>query len=137
MMRRRRAREYALQILFQIDFKSQEVSRNDFEGFWLDKKESEDVRKFTEELVRGTIERLDEIDSRLAKVAENWVLKRMAAVDRNILRFAAFEILYRKDIPPAVTINEAVEIAKKFSSSEAAPFINGILDKLAKEMGKS
>jgi N utilization substance protein B len=136
-MRRRRAREYALQILFQIDFKSQEVSRNDFEDFWLDKNESEDVRKFTEELVRGTIERLDEIDSRLAKVAENWVLKRMAAVDRNILRFAAFEILYRKDIPPAVTINEAVEIAKKFSSSEAAPFINGILDKLAKEMGKS
>ncbi len=136
-MRRRRAREYALQILFQIDFKSQEVSRNDFEDFWLDKNESEDVRKFTEELVRGTIERLDEIDSRLEKVAENWVLKRMAAVDRNILRFAAFEILYRKDIPPAVTINEAVEIAKKFSSSEAAPFINGILDKLAKEMGKS
>jgi N utilization substance protein B len=136
-MRRRRAREYALQILFQIDFKSQEVSRNDFEDFWLDKNESEDVRKFTEELVRGTIERLAEIDSRLAKVAENWVLKRMAAVDRNILRFAAFEILYRKDIPPAVTINEAVEIAKKFSSSEAAPFINGILDKLAKEMGKS
>jgi N utilization substance protein B len=136
-MRRRRAREYALQILFQIDFKSQEVSRNDFEDFWLDKNESEDVRKFTEELVRGTVERLDEIDSRLKKVAENWVLKRMAAVDRNILRFAAFEILYRKDIPPAVTINEAVEIAKKFSSSEAAPFINGILDKLAKEMGKS
>jgi N utilization substance protein B len=136
-MRRRRAREYALQILFQIDFKSQEISRNDFEDFWLDKNESEDVRKFTEELVRGTIERLDEIDSRLAEVAENWVLKRMAAVDRNILRFAAFEILYRKDIPPAVTINEAVEIAKKFSSSEAAPFINGILDKLAKEMGKS
>ena len=136
-MRRRRAREYALQILFQVDFRSQEVSRNDFEDFWLDKNESEDVRKFTEELVRGTIERLDEIDSRLAKVAENWVLKRMAAVDRNILRFAAFEILYRKDIPPAVTINEAVEVAKKFSSSEAAPFINGILDKLAKEMGKS
>ena len=136
-MRRRRAREYALQILFQIDFKSQEVSRNDFEDFWLDKNESEDVRKFTEELVRGTVERLDEIDSRLKKVAENWVLQRMAAVDRNILRFAAFEILYRKDIPPAVTINEAVEIAKKFSSSEAAPFINGILDKLAKEMGKS
>jgi N utilization substance protein B len=136
-MRRRRAREYALQILFQVDFRSQEVSRNDFEDFWLDKNESEDVRKFTEELVRGTIERLAEIDSRLEKVAENWVLKRMAAVDRNILRFAAFEILYRKDIPPAVTINEAVEIAKKFSSSEAAPFINGILDKLAKEMGKS
>jgi len=61
----------------------------------------------------------------------------MAAVDRNILRFAVYEILYRKDIPPAVTINEALEIAKKFSSSEAAPFINGILDRLAKEVSKA
>jgi N utilization substance protein B len=136
-MSRRRAREYALQILFQIDFKSREVSSHDFEDFWLDKKENEDVKQFTEDLVRGTMKNLDEIDSRLEKVAENWILKRMAAVDRNILRFAAYEILYRKDIPPAVTINEAVEVAKKFSSSEAAPFINGILDRLAKEAGKT
>jgi N utilization substance protein B len=136
-MSRRRAREYALQILFQIDFKSQEISSHDFEDFWLDKNESEDVKKFTEDLVSGTVRRLNEIDSRIEKVAENWILKRMAAVDRNILRFSAYEILYRKDIPPAVTINEAVEIAKKFSSSESAPFINGILDRLAKETGKT
>jgi len=136
-MRRRRAREYALQILFQIDFKSREVSSNDFEDFWLDKNETGDVKKFAEEIVKGTIESLDEIDSRIEKVAENWVLRRMAAVDRNILRFAAYEILYRKDIPSAVTINEAIEIAKKFSSSESAPFINGILDRLAKEVGKA
>lgn len=136
-MRRRRAREYALQILFQIDFKSREVGSNDFEDFWLNKNETEDVKKFTEEIVKGTVKSLDEIDSRIEKVTENWVLKRMAAVDRNILRFAAYEILYRKDIPSAVTINEAIEIAKKFSSSESAPFINGILDRLAEEVGKT
>jgi N utilization substance protein B len=136
-MRRRRAREYALQILFQIDFKGREVSVNDFEDFWFDKNETGDVKKFAEEIVRGTIKDLDEIDAWIEKVAENWVLRRMAAVDRNILRFAAYEILYRKDIPSAVTINEAIEIAKKFSSSESAPFINGILDKLAKEVSKS
>jgi len=135
-MRRRRAREYALQILFQIDFKGREVSSSDFEDFWADKNESEEVKKFAVDLVQGTIRSLDEIDSMIERVAENWVLRRMAAVDRNILRFAAYEILYRKDIPSAVTINEAIEIAKKFSSSEAAPFINGILDKLAKEAGK-
>lgn len=136
-MRRRRAREYALQILFQIDFKGKEVNKKDIEDFWSDKQESEDVKKFAEDLVRGTIKSLDDIDSKIEKVAENWVLKRMAAVDRNILRFAAYEILYRNDIPSAVTINEALEIAKKFSSSEAAPFINGILDRLAKEVGKT
>ncbi|MDI6889822.1 MAG: transcription antitermination factor NusB [Thermodesulfovibrionales bacterium] len=136
-MKRRRAREYALQILFQIDFKGKEIDSKDLEAFWSDKEESEDVKRFTEDLVRGTIKRLNEIDSMIERVAENWILKRMAAVDRNILRFATYEILYRKDIPSAVTINEAIEIAKKFSSSEAAPFINGILDRLAKEVGKS
>jgi N utilization substance protein B len=136
-MKRRRAREYALQILFQIDFKGKEVNNKDLEDFWSDKRESEDVKKFAEDLVKGTIKRLDDIDSKIEKVAENWALKRMAAVDRNILRFAVYEILYRQDIPSAVTINEALEIAKKFSSSEAAPFINGILDRLAKEVSKA
>jgi len=136
-MKRRRAREYALQILFQIDFKVGKVQSKDFENFWSDKDASEDIKQFAEDLVTGTIKRLDEIDSIIEKVAENWILKRMAAVDRNILRFAAYEILYRKDIPSAVTINEAIEIAKKFSTSEAAPFINGILDRLAKEVDKA
>jgi len=136
-MKRRRAREYALQILFQVDFKGKEINTNDLKEFWLHKQEKEDVKQFTEDLVRGTVERLNEIDSMIGKVAENWVLSRMATVDRNILRFAAYEILYRKDIPSAVTINEAIEIAKKFSTSEAVPFINGILDRLAKEVGKA
>jgi N utilization substance protein B len=135
-MKRRKAREYALQILFQADFKEKKIDNKDLEEFWSDKKESRNVKEFTEEIVRGTLNRLDEIDAMIEKVAENWLLKRMAAVDRNILRFAVYEILYKKDIPSAVTINEAIEIAKKFSSTESAPFINGVLDRLAKESGK-
>jgi N utilization substance protein B len=135
-MKRRKAREYALQILFQVDFTEKKIDSKCLEEFWSDKRESRDVKEFTEELVRGTLNRLDEIDTMIESVTENWLLKRMAVVDRNILRFAAYEILYRKDIPFAVTINEAIEIAKKFSSTEAAPFINGVLDRLAKEVGK-
>jgi len=135
-MKRRKAREYALQLLFQIDFTQRELERKDLEEFWSDKKVSRDIREFTEKLVKGTLESLEEIDSIIEKATENWFLKRMAAVDRNILRFAAYEILHRKDIPYAVTINEALEIAKKYSSAEAASFLNGVLDKLAKEAGK-
>jgi transcription antitermination protein NusB len=132
-MKRRKAREYALQILFRIDFTDKKLEKADLDEFWSDKQEKKEIRDFTEELVRGTLQRLEEIDKRLEGVAENWMLKRMAAVDRNILRSAAFEILYRKDIPPAVAINEALEIAKKYSSLESASFLNGILDRLAKE----
>ena len=135
-MKRRKAREYALQIIFQIDFMEKKIDSKDLKEFWSDKKESKDVKEFTEELVKGTLSKINEIDLMIKRVAENWILERMAAVDRNILRFAAYELLYIKDIPSAVTINEAIEIAKKFSSTEAAPFINGILDRLAKEAGK-
>lgn len=135
-MRRRKAREYALQMLFQIDFTGKKINGKNLEEFWSDKEEGADVKEFAEELVRGTINKLDEIDSMIEKVTKNWLLERMSAVDRNILRFAAYEILYRKDIPSAVTINEAIEIAKKFSTADAAPFINGVLDRLAKEVGK-
>jgi N utilization substance protein B len=136
-MKRRKAREYALQILFQVDFTKKRIDSEDLEEFWSGKKESRSVKEFTEDIVRGTLNSIDEIDAMIERVTENWLLKRMAAVDRNILRFAAYEILYRKDIPSAVTINEAIEIAKKFSSAESAPFINGILDRLAKESDKA
>lgn len=136
-MKRRKSREYALQILFQIDLQGKRINGKELEEFWADKQEGEDVKDFTEDLVNGTVNRLDEIDSTIENVAKNWLIKRMAVVDRNILRFAAYEILYRKDIPSAVTINEAIEIAKKFSSKDSASFINGILDRLAKEAGKA
>ena len=119
--------------MFQIDFTEKKVGRRELDEFWSDKKENREIREFAEELVKGTLEKLEDIDALIEKLAENWILGRMAAVDRNILRFAAFEILYRRDIPSAVTINEALEIAKKYSSSESAPFLNGVLDRLAKE----
>ena len=123
--------------MFQIDFTEKMVGRRELDEFWADKKENKEIRAFAEELVKGTLEKLKDIDALIEKLAENWILGRMAAVDRNILRFAAFEILYRKDIPSAVTINEALEIAKKYSSSESAPFLTGVLDRLAKEAGKA
>jgi transcription antitermination factor NusB len=100
------------------------------------KKEHTDIKQFSEELVNGTLTNLKEIDSRIRLAAEHWKMDRMASVDRNIMRFAVYELLYRNDIPPAVTINESLEIAKKFSSSEAASFINGLLDKIARESRK-
>ncbi len=135
-MNRRKAREYALQMLFQHDFTGEKSSPDSIKEFASEKKESAKVRKFAEELVGGTISHIGEIDGVIQKAAEHWKVDRMSLVDRNILRFAVYEILFRKDIPAAVTINEALEIAKKYSSSEAAPFINGLLDKIARDSGK-
>ena len=135
-MKRRKAREYALQILFQIDFTKKKFDSFDFEQFWSEKRNNQEIKQFTEELVRGTVDNLEEIDTMLDTVADNWILGRMAAVDRAILRFAAYELLYRRDIPSAVTINEAIEIAKKYSSSEAVSFLNGVLDRFAHEVKK-
>ncbi|HZV47758.1 MAG TPA: transcription antitermination factor NusB [Thermodesulfovibrionales bacterium] len=135
-MKRRKAREYALQMLFQLDFTERAYDDKALEEFWSSKKEQSDIKEFAMDLVKGTRNNLDKIDAMIETFTDNWLLKRMAAVDRNILRFAAYEILFRKDIPSAVTINEALEIAKKYSSTEAAAFLNGVLDRLAKEAGK-
>lgn len=139
-MRRRKAREYILQFLYGVDLLaelSDSTGGKFLEGlgaFWAEAKEDDgEVRRYAEEVIRGTIEHVREIDDILQEAAEHWRLGRMAAVDRNILRSAAYELLYRPDIPEAVTINEALEIAKKFSTVESASFINGILDRIARE----
>lgn len=140
-MKRRKAREYALQFLYAIDFmqisgdKRSEILRGELDVFWheADEKDKE-IIKFAEEIILGTIDNYEAIDSIVQSTAENWKLRRMAAIDRNILRFAVYEILYKKDIPFAVTMNEAIEIAKTYSSLESASFINGILDKIAKDL---
>src|SRR5947207_74318 len=88
------------------------------------------VRLFAEPLIQGTLEHRDELDAIIKKHAINWELHRIAAVDRNILRLAIYEMLYRDDIPPIVSINEAVDIAKKFSTLDSGKFVNGILDKV-------
>jgi N utilization substance protein B len=130
-MKRRRSREYALQILFQIELTGNKLSDELLDEFWENNKEDDEVKQFTYTIVSSTLQNLETIDSAIQKAAEHWVLERMAAIDRNILRAATYEILYRADIPPSVAINEALEIAKKYSTEDSAPFINGILDKIA------
>lgn len=131
-MKRRRGREYVLQFLFQFDFTGKRPNEEDFNAFWTDKDEDDEVKGFVRDIFYGTVDNLGQIDEVIKAAAEHWAIDRMAAVDRNILRAATYELLFRKDIPSAVTINEAIEIAKKYSTSESAPFINGILDRIAK-----
>ncbi len=133
-MKRRRSREYALQILFQLELTANKLNDAVLDEFWENNKEDDDVKKFTYDIVSSTLEHLDEIDRTIQKAAEHWVIERMAAIDRNILRAATYELLYRTDIPPSVAINEALEVAKKYSTEDSAPFINGILDKIAAEV---
>jgi N utilization substance protein B len=135
-MKRRKSREYALQFLYRTEFipREEHPIKDDLKTFWETAEEANsDVRAFAEDLIEGAVSKRSEIDNLIQTAAEKWALLRMAAVDRNILRLATYEILYRKDIPPAVTIDEALEIAKKYSTAESASFINGILDRIAKD----
>lgn len=131
MGHRRKARELALQILYQMEFSDQKL-KVVLEGFWMENSVSEDIHEFTIKLAEGTLRNLKEIDALIENCSTNWKLSRMASVDRNLLRQATYELLYLEDIPPSVTMNEAVEIAKKFGTEESSSFINGILDKIAK-----
>ena len=132
--KRRIARELAVQFLYQYDLSGGSLEEA-LPLFWETQSEvSEDGRKFTEELVQGVVGHGVAIDERIAKYTENWDLPRIAAVDRNILRLAMYEMMFRDDIPPVVSINEAVDIAKKFSTRESGAFVNGILDRLKAEL---
>jgi N utilization substance protein B len=126
---RRKARELAVQLLYQHD-----LAKTDPEEamrlFWEYYPADMDVREFCTQLVLGTLDRLTVIDELLSEASENWSLNRMSVVDRNILRLATYELVDRPDIPPSVSINEAIEIAKKYSSPDAAVFINGVLDRV-------
>jgi transcription antitermination factor NusB len=130
MGHRRKARELALQILFQYDLTKGECNTDEF---LKDKEIEEDIKEFAVILKNKVIEHLSEIDAIIKKKTKGWTLKRMAVVDRNVLRFAICEMLYFPDIPPKVTINEAIEIARKYGSEESGQFVNGILDSIYKE----
>lgn len=123
-----------MQILFQLDLTGGEFNEDVWKEFWENIKEEDAVKDFTRDIVVNTRKNLAEIDATIKKAAEHWSLERMAVIDRNILRAATYELLYRKDIPPSVVMNEALEIAKKYSTEESSPFINGILDKIARLM---
>lgn len=131
MSDRRKAREYALQILFQRDMMRGRETL-DLEGFWAERNVTAQVRQFADVLVTGVLENLGEIDDLIRRYAENWSLERMAVVDRNTLRSAVYELLYLGDIPAKVTINEALEVIKKYGDVQSGAFINGILDRIVR-----
>lgn len=133
MRKRTLAREYTLKILYQA-----EMTRRDLAAatkqFWNEEEETTEksVRDFTQRLVDGIAAHIHAIDDKISQYAANWQLKRMAVIDRNVLRIGVYELLHTQDIPPKVTINEAVELAKKFGDLESGKFVNGILDKIHK-----
>ena len=133
---RRKARELALQMLFQADVAKQ--SPDDVrKSFWSERGQVEsDVRGFADDLFRVATDRAAEIDKLIEAHAENWRVERMAAVDRNILRAGVAEFMGFRDTPRPVVINEALEIARKFSSPESVNFLNGVLDSVARELEK-
>lgn len=138
MRKRSQAREFALQVLYQVD-----ITRNKPDealvNFWQNhnqEKINDELKEFTGGLVHGVADNLKEIDEKVCRYATNWQLERMAVVDRNIMRMGCFELLFRDDIPPKVSINEAVELAKKYSGPEAGKFVNAILDKIKIEKEK-
>lgn len=137
---RRHGRECALQILYQMDMQSLLTSKDEssrlkaIADFWgsFDKVGADD-RRFATRLVNGVIQALEDLDKAIEGVSHRWKMGRMAQVDRNLLRMAAYEIIYCPDIPKSATINEAIEVAKRFSGQDSFAFINGILDKLEPE----
>jgi transcription antitermination factor NusB len=129
MGKRRRSRELAIKVLFYLEFfKGDPVLAFDLicKNFGA----AEEIKLFSKELVEGVCVHINELDELLSQASQHWRLERIARVDRSILRIALYELLYRDDIPPKVTINEAVDLGKKFGSEESGAFINGILDKI-------
>jgi N utilization substance protein B len=130
---RRRGREFALQVLYQIDVTHRE-GEEALDLFWDNFASDEEAREFCERLVRGVVECGDEINGLIETHAEHWKMSRMTRIDRNILRMAVYELVHCQDIPPKVTINEAVEIGKKFGSEDSGAFVNGILDRITQQL---
>jgi transcription antitermination protein NusB len=159
MGKRREARERAVQFLFQHDLNPPDNLELELAQFWNSQRAAAieedksgparfgqplelppptaaeaETRLFSEPLIKGVLQHRDAIDEHIKKHARNWDFHRIAAVDRNVMRLAIYEMLYREDIPPVVSINEAVDIAKKFSTQDSGKFVNGILDKVRGEI---
>ena len=132
---RRKAREIALQMLYQMEVNPGELEAA-LELFWKGLSASQPVKEFVNRIVQGVHVRQEEIDNLLAKHSEHWRLARMDMVDKSILRMGVFEIMFCADIPARVAMNEAVDLGKKFGAAESGAFINGILDKISKVEGR-
>jgi N utilization substance protein B len=133
---RRDGRVAAMQYLYAWSLNPPAHLGVDLETFFADLEQPRDHYAFGEELIHGVIEHHADIDSRIKALAQNWDFERIAKIDLAILRVAVFEMLYRRDIPPVVSINEAIDLSKSFSNADAKRFINGILDRLKGELGR-
>jgi transcription antitermination protein NusB len=134
---RREGREAAVQFLFAHDLQAGKLSSEEREAFWEVHSAKRGARNFAENLINGVLARLAEVDHRIATVTENFSIERLGNVDRNILRLAIYELMAVPDVPPPVVINEAIEIAKKFASAESASFVNGVLDRISRDLKAS
>ncbi len=137
---RRKAREAALQVLYQIDTAAVpagevEQSITSFFELYADAEDG-DAREFAEKLVRGCPAQPEAIDGKTREVTRHWRIERMARVDRNVMRLAVYELMAMDDVPRRVPLNEAVELAKRFGDENSASFVNGVLDRIASELGK-
>lgn len=132
MSRRRRSREFALQVLYQLEINKQTAQETltQFQKTYLPEGERDE---FFERLVKGVLEHRKEIDRLIKQYSKNWRLDRMPLIDRNILRLAIFELMHCEDIPPKVTLNEAIELGKRYGSEDSGRFVNGILDRIQNE----
>ena len=132
MGKRRRSREFALQVLYQLDVTKEDAAKilSQFRNHFPQHEES---NGFAELIVLGVLDHAREIDQLIERYSENWRLDRMSMIDRNILRMAIFELIYCEDIPPKVTLNEAIELGKRYGSEDSGSFINGILDRIQNE----
>lgn len=133
MRKRTQAREIALQFLYQQDIRKDDWMAN-INEFEILENADEAVSDFASMLIKGSLENISKLDDIIASSAQNWQLKRMATVDRNILRMATYELLFKEDIPIKVSINEAINLAKKFGDAESGKFVNGILDKIKRDI---
>ena len=134
MKKRSRGREIALQALYQLDLCGED--QLDSIGEFLRQEESDrEARAFAEKLLAGVHEHRGEIDKVIQGVAQNWDIARMAVIDRNVLRLGCYEMLHEPDVPTKVAINEAIELAKRYSTEQSGAFVNGILDRIRKDRG--
>ena len=134
MRKRTLGRELALQLAYQVDLRGEDIMA-DIEEQLREGEHAAEVVEFAKTLLAGWSKNREVIDKKIEEIAKNWQLKRMAVIDRNILRLATYELLFRDDIPPLVAINEAIEMAKKYSTRNSGPFVNGILDNIRLRAG--
>jgi N utilization substance protein B len=134
MGNRRFSRELVIQFLYLTEMNDGDIAHQ-LEAFWENNpNKDESVQTFTEDILNNIFEHKKEIDAQLEKYSDNWTLSRMTVIDRNLLRMAASELMYSKTVPPKVVIDEALEIAKRFGTADSPHFINGILDRILKEL---